>query len=741
MKRCGRIAGARRRLRIALLWSAACVSSGTATAGDDVLPPLSATAGRADGGAAGWTLDRRRGLDNTQAGTSDTAQLLSTLPGVSLYGAGGLSALPALRGLADDRLRIRVNGVDLQSACPNHMNAPLSYVAPSAVSAVTVHAGVTPVSAGGDSLGGSIDVSAAPPVFAAPGQPAVVQGEVGVFHRSNGDVQGGHAQAAYGNEAWSLSYNGATAKARNVHAARAFKAAESGTEGGGPLPGDELGSTAYHFVNHELALAWRFEAHLLRLSLGEQRVFFEGFPNQRMDMTDNHNDVVNLRYQGIFDWGELAARLSTQRTRHAMDMGPDRYQYGTGMPMLTKADTDSGQLGVTVPVGAQDTFKAGGEYVHYTLYDWWPPVGGSMGPQALWNVDNGRRDRTGVYGEWLRQWDAPWTTQLGWRREQVVADASPVQGYNNALAALWGSEAAAFNARDHHHRDQNWDLTALVRHQSDASRTLELGYARKTRSPNLYQRYPWSTQPMAALMNNFVGDGNGYIGQEDLRPEVAHTLNLSGQWRSPVADDWQVGANAYVTRIDDYIDAQRCHVGQCSVANQSATTGFVLLQYVNQTARIAGMDLSGGALLTRSEAWGQWDVQGVLNVLRGDNLSTGEPLYNMMPANASLSLVQRVGPWTQTAEWQSVAGKHRVSAVRNEVQTGGYSLLNLRSRREWGHARLELGVDNVFNRFYRQPLGGAYVGQGASMTSNGVPWGQVMPGMGRSLNLALTWRY
>jgi len=40
-------------------------------------------------------------------------------------------------------------------------------------------------------------------------------------------------------------------------------------------------------------------------------------------------------------------------------------------------------------------------------------------------------------------------------------------------------------------------------------------------------------------MNNFVGDGNGYVGNLDLKPEVAHTLSLaaatstsSRRWRT-----------------------------------------------------------------------------------------------------------------------------------------------------------------------------------------------------------------
>ncbi len=51
-----------------------------------------------------------------RATTSDSASLLRDIPGVSLYGAGGVSSLPAMHGLADDRLRIKVDGMDLIAA-------------------------------------------------------------------------------------------------------------------------------------------------------------------------------------------------------------------------------------------------------------------------------------------------------------------------------------------------------------------------------------------------------------------------------------------------------------------------------------------------------------------------------------------------------------------------------------------------------------------------------------------------
>ena len=122
-----------------------------------------------------------------------------------------------------------------------------------------------------------------------------------------------------------------------------------------------------------------------------------------------------------------------------------------------------------------------------------------------------------------------------------------------------------------------------------------------------------------------------------------------------------------------------------------------------------------------------------MNVTRGENRDTGDNLYNIMPLNAKLALTQKLGRWSNTLEGQFVAAKNDVSDVRNEIGTAGYSLFNLRSSYAWKKARLDVGIDNLFDRGYALPLGGAYLGQGTTMAINGVPWGIAVPGPGRSL--------
>ncbi|MDR2189610.1 MAG: TonB-dependent receptor plug domain-containing protein, partial [Azonexus sp.] len=131
---------------VALLFVSAAPASAEPQQLDDVV----VSAGRVRPMPEASSLDVGR-QQQLRAASSDTASLLRDAPGVSLQGAGGVSSLPIINGLADDRLRVKVDGMDLIASCPNHMNPALSYVDPGNVGKLTVYAGIAPVSVGGDS--------------------------------------------------------------------------------------------------------------------------------------------------------------------------------------------------------------------------------------------------------------------------------------------------------------------------------------------------------------------------------------------------------------------------------------------------------------------------------------------------------------------------------------------------------------------------------------------------------------
>jgi iron complex outermembrane receptor protein len=223
---------------------------------------------------------------------------------------------------------------------------------------------------------------------------------------------------------------------------------------------------------------------------------------------------------------------------------------------------------------------------------------------------------------------------------------------------------------------------------------------------------------MAVNMNGWFGDGNGYTGNMDLRPEVAHTVSGTAGWHDAAKKGWELKVTPYFTRVQNYIDVNRCPViadgsDGCTAGNFTANSGFVTLQFANHPARLYGVDVSVRAPLGGNAKIGRFGLIGALGYVRGRNLDTGDNLYHMMPVHGDVALEHRRGVWSSAVDFQAAGAKTDVEAIRNELPTPGYALLNLRSGYRWKLAervglRLDVGIDNLTNRKYDLPLGGRY---------------------------------
>ena len=138
---------------------------------------------------------------------------------------------------------------------------------------------------------------------------------------------------------------------------------------------------------------------------------------------------------------------------------------------------------------------------------------------------------------------------------------------------------------------------------------------------------------------------------------------------------------------------------------------------MNENARLYGFDLSAKAPIAKT-GYGDFSVAGMLSYTNGRDLSLDTGLYNIMPFNGKLALIHKLGGWQGAAEFVEVSAKDDVSAQRNETTTPGYGLFNLRAPL-WGTTSARnFGVENVLNQLYYLPLGGAYLGEGATMSFN-----------------------
>ncbi|MFT8722943.1 MAG: TonB-dependent receptor [Acetobacter malorum] len=644
----------------------------------------------------------------------DTANLFRHSLGYSAYSAGGVSSLPVLNGMADERVATFVDGMRIPSACPNHMNPAMSYIDPDAVSSAVAIAGITSVSQGGDSTGGTLEVNRKDPIFSSTSK-LLVTGHVRGDYRSNGGGSGASGSLTTANDWLSLRYTGSYSHASDYHT------------GGN---GKRVLSTSYLSFNHTVTLGVKKENHLLALTVGQQDIPYEGFPNQYMDMTNNRSTFVNGKYKGDFNWGTLEARGFWQRVDHAMNMLADKggHTATTGMPMNTDTRTAGYSIKATIPLGRKHILGLGSSFDHNGLNDWWPPLSGSMmmGPDTFHNINQGHRDRLGHYIEWKAQWLPRLSTELGLRNDLVMMNTGPVAPYSwtGMMSMADAMAARRFNAASRGRTDTNFDVTALARWTPLDSLTLEGGYARKSRAPGLYERYSWGEGAMSTTMIGWFGDGNGYVGNLNLKSEIANTLSTTLTWHDPVNDAWELKVQPYYTYTHNYINVVR--IGALS-------NGLSKLQFVNHNARSYGINSSGFVRLWKSPAFGTGELKANLNWVRGQDLVNHSGLYHQMPANGSISLHETYENWTGHVEVTLVKAKSSVDWLRNEPRTPGYALMGLGGSYRWRMLTLDASIENLLNQKYYLPLGGLSLGD---YRATGVL--SPLAGLGRSFNLSLS---
>ncbi|WP_292529291.1 TonB-dependent receptor [Methylocystis sp.] len=731
---------------------------------------------------------------------TDTAKLLERQPGVSVQTGGGVSGLPAIRGLADDRLKIVVGGVQTTATCANHMNSPLSYTDPNTIGRVEVVTAVSSVTKGGDSIGGSILVTPISPVFATPVvAPAVIgpagapispivavspyppvpylplpvpgtlrfgpnnevlaTGSISAFFRGNNNGVGVSANINMANDHWSLLYNGSWQRATDYHA------------GGN---GDKVLSTSFISENHAVTLGYQNEGHLFTFRGAYQNIPYQGFPNQRMDMIRNRSYSLDANYKGAYAWGTLEARAYWHQVFHKMGFLEDRFWLNH--PMIALGRDFGYSVRAEIPYSEQDTFRIGNEFHGYRLQDYWPndwtgfPNFATMPRQfAQLNINGGQRNRVGTYAEWERRWTPQWSSLVGVRNDVVWMDTGPGRSYTpftltnpNVIAVN------LFNAQNRARTDVNFDMTALARYEPEPGSLYEFGYSRKTRSPNLYERYTWPMFGAFTAMFNWFGDGNGYTGNLNLKPEVAHNVAITGAWRDMSgANNWEARISPFYTYVENYIDGGRTG-GTFNTFPVANSYIFQIMQFRNFNAELYGVDGSGRIKLHESPEYGRLQAVGVVSFVYGRNLDIGNPqyclpgngfcsvasflikkgdgLWNLMPANARIALEHQIGGLSMAAETQLVAPKDHVSANKGEFITPAYALLNLRAAYEWSNMRIDLGVDNLTDALYSLPLGGfdlTNYSRNAFLFGRNVGLASVrqVPGMGRNFYAGLTVRF
>ena len=625
----------------------------------------------------------------------DSADMLKNLPGAAIVRNGSQTGIVQLRGLSGDRIAVRVDGMNIAPACPNHMDPPLHYASPVGGERVCMIAGIGPVSEGGDHIGGSLTINRPDPKFAQD-QPRLFTGNLGAAWRGSQDAISLTADSNVANRDVSLQYRGSWASGNDLR-----------------FPGGRVRDTGYDITQHEITNAWRTPGGFVAVDMGFSVTRDSGTPALPMDMIEDDSWHIGIRQRETLPWGTVENRLYMFDIDHLMDNYSLRPAMAAMRMKGPAASRNFGWVGeVELPFGSSKV------HAGIDLYRNEFEARQVMVSSGAWRdtFRDNSRNRAGAYLDWEKDWTDKWSTRLGLRTDIVATDAGRVRNGFGPPAVY--AEAAAFNASNRSFTDVLVDVMAGLQFKPDASTTWELGLAMKNRAPSLLERYLWTPANASAGL----ADGRTYLGNLGLDPETSFQVGLG---LAKQGDKWDAKMTPFYQIVDNYIQ------GMPIARRDAANKPVMQFQNIDQ-AELYGFELAAGYAISDS-----WRIDSTLSYVSGRNLDTGDNLYRIAPLRGLLDLSYRHQDWESHLELAWASAQDDVSRIQDESPTPGYGLLNLRLARQFKYGlRFECGIENLFDKRYADHLGGVN-----RVAGSDVAMGAKIPGAGRFAYSSIVWKF
>ena len=585
--------------------------------------------------------------DDTMVAPPDTGQLLRQMPGANVNKNGELTGIAQYRGMSGNRMDVSINGTSISSGGPNAMDAPLHYAPVALLESLTISRGITPVSAGQETIGGHVDAEIYRGDFTA-GNDFSLQSRTYFGAQSVSEGAVGSAFVALAN--------------RN-HILRGFVMTEQADDS--DFGDGDITPSEYDRDRYDLGYSFRTGDHQFSLDYARNETGDAGTAALPMDIQSVDSDLFNSSYR--WDTADLAleAKLSYHDIEHwmtnfhlrrppqGMDGNPDPMRYrqtfavGDNVDASVKVEQDSDiglwRYGVDAHLADHSAMitnpNAGAFFIN--------------------NFDNVQRDIIGTYLELDTELNNRVDLRTGVRFNHVRMEAGEVSANLNPMNMasgmpvmmnnMAGMLAMQFNNSDRSQQDNNVDWFARASLNSGSNVIWYLGAARKTRSPSYQERYLWA--PLEATGG--LADGKTYVGNPELDPEVSHEVELGFDLD---AGRLSVYPRVFYKTVDDFIQGTPAtNPVAVNFASMMANMGMgdgEPLAFSNVEARFFGMDIESAYRIND-----EWRVRAVASMIRSERQDINDNLYRISPDNITLALDYQGDTWMGTVESVNYAAR------------------------------------------------------------------------------------
>jgi iron complex outermembrane receptor protein len=630
-----------------------------------------------------------------ESAARDVGEALSRMGGVWKVRKGGIANDVSIRGFRQDDITVLIDGARVAGACPNRMDPPAFHLDFAEVDRIEV-APTTGRMAAQGSMGGMVNVVTKKPGAGFHADVSMAAGSWGMINPS--------ATVSYGTDRWAV-LGGLSHRSGEPFA---DGSGERFTETANYTDAVE-GVDAYNIDSGWARMYFRpADGHELNLSYAGQRSDDVLYSALKMDAEYDDTDrlVLGYRYAGSGD-GTLREVRATAYGTQVDHWMTDTYRTTGAMAprgwgMGTNATTEV--IGGTVDVVLGE-FTVGAE-AYQRNWDAWTELG-MMSYMRQFSIPDVNIEALGLSARWRHHFSAGTQLEVGGRVDRVATQADESKANTDLYYAY-------HEVRDTSRDDVEPSFSLRLVQRIGRGLDLTAGVARTSRAPDPRERY-FGLKRM----------GVDWVGNPVVAPPVTTGAEVGLTWS---AGSGLLTARVWADRVDGFITLY----GQDRINMVPGVMNPKAQTYTNVDALLRGVSLDGTAALS-SRIY----LSGNLSYVRGTkdtypelNL-TSENLAEMPPLSARLALRWQNPRFFAEAEGLAAAEQDEVDTDLDEVATPGWAILNLKGGMNFGRWRVQLILDNVFDRTYREHF---------SYLRNPYRSGNTINEPGRSYAVTLGWR-
>ena len=598
----------------------------------------------------------------------DGGDFLRSIPGVSGVRMGGHGIDPIIRGQAETRLNILLDGAYVHGGCPNRMDPPTAYSPIESYDTVTVIKGSQTVIYGGGGSGGTVLFERKTPRF---GENQFFRGKMGGGYSSNSNTK-----ELFGD----LTAGSRLGFARGIVE---FQDAGNYEDGDGNETRSALSSKSGNFIlgytpDDKTRLELSFEATRL------DDVLYSG---AGMDSPSSENDTIRLKYEN--EWGSKLA-LYYSKVEHVMDNYSLR-PLAAGknkMRVPSNSNTNGGRLSHSWLTDDDQEWTLGIDYQHNNR-DANRFVGAASvsTPTTLQSIMWPDVDlkQVGFFAEFEMPVRAVDLLKLGFRYDRVTSEAgrakqSAMGGVSpNKLYSIYYGKTA-----DEHSEN---NIGGFVRYEhglGDGDNFVFVSLSRSVRTADATERF------LAVNNSNFA---ERWVGNPDLNPEQHHELGLGLFWK---ADSWDMNTSVFYNLVNDYILRDRAHAQSGILQNDNASI------YRNVDAELYGFEWA-----TNVKWHKNWVSRLTFDYVHATNTTDDRAIAQTPPLSGSLNLDYKQATWLLGSNLRFASKQKRVDDDLNTGsgldarQSPGFGVLDFYGRVNINkQTMIKLGINNVFDNTY-----------------------------------------